>query len=143
MLLYFTFISSPILYFSFPIHEFGIIQSKLFPSYYFINYICGIFLLITFGWIHPLKQWNRSSYLKFVLLILMMALALIQGTWAGPHAAQILAVLHTAKHLHNQLAVNEASHQFATAHGISSLINLGMIIASSIYFYYTFRGTEV
>ncbi|HEY5039321.1 MAG TPA: DUF4149 domain-containing protein, partial [bacterium] len=88
-ILYFTFIQAPVLFKSLPRELFGLVQSKLFPAYYLISYVCGTVLVVTYHLLHPLKNYVTQDCVKITALCLMLLFSLGQGLWIGPRVAAI------------------------------------------------------
>lgn len=135
-LLYFTFIQAPILFKSLPRQLFGEVQSHLFPPYYMISYICGVLLVVTYHLLHPLKNYVSQDCVKITALCLMLLFSLAQGLWIGPKVAQLRVERQAAEAANDQPKVEALSKEFGKAHGISSLVNLVVILAGTVYFVY-------
>jgi len=142
-LLYFTFIQAPVLFKSLPRELFGQVQSYLFPAYYWISYICGALLVITYSVIHPLKDYVPQDCVKITALCLMLLFSLGQGLWIGPKVAELRIERQTAEAAKDQPKVDELSKAFGKAHGISSLFNLIVIIAGMVYLVYLFKEMNI
>jgi Domain of unknown function (DUF4149) len=138
-LLYFTFIQAPVLFKSLPRDLFGLVQSKLFPAYYLINYICGALLVVTYHLLHPLKNYVSQDCVKITSLCLMLLFSLGQGIWIGPKVGQLRVEREAAEQAGDQAKADELTKEFGKAHGISSLFNLIVIIAGTVYLVYLFR----
>ena len=138
-LLFFTFIQAPVLFKTLPRPLFGEVQSHLFPVYYLISYICGTLLVVTYHLLHPLKNYVPQDCVKITSLCLMLLFSLGQGLWIGPKVSQIRVERQAAEEAKDQLRVDTLSVEFGKAHGISSLLNLVVIISSTVYFFYLFR----
>ena len=137
-LLYFTFIQAPVLFKTLPRDIFGLVQSKLFPPFYIISYICGTVLIVTYHFTHPLKPNDPQDCVKITALYLMLLLSLGQGMWIGPKAAQLRLDRIAAEESKNTAQVEILKSQFGKTHGISSLINLLVILSGLVYLvYYT------
>ena len=140
-LLYFTFIQAPILFKSLPRQLFGAVQSHLFPAYYLISYICGTLLVVTYHLLHPLKNYVVQDCIKITVLCLMLLFSLAQGLWIGPQVAHLRVERQAAEEAKDQTTVGVLSKKFGKAHGISSLLNLAVILAGTVYLVYWFRET--
>ncbi len=138
-LLYFTFIQAPVLFKTLPRQLFGEIQSHLFPAYYLISYVCGTLLVVTYHLLHPLKNYVSQDCVKITALCLMLLFSLGQGLWIGPKVSQLRIERQAAEEAKDQPKVDALSGQFGKAHGISSLLNLAVIISGTVYFFYLFR----
>ena len=138
-LLYFTFIQAAVLFKNLPRELFGQVQSFLFPPYYWISYICGTVLIVAFHFTHPLKDYVPQDCVKITALYLMLLFSLAQGFWIGPKVAAIRIERLAATEAKDQTKVDALSQEFGKAHGISSLINLMVIIAGAVYLVYLFK----
>jgi putative copper export protein len=134
-ILYFTFIQAPLLFKALPRETFGLVQSKLFPTYYLIGYLCGGLLLVLFPILHPMKSWGSHDGWKFTALLFMLVLALAQGLWIGPKVAQLRVERQAAEQVKDSTKVAALSQEFGKAHGISSLLNLLMILCGGTYLF--------
>src|SRR5579859_1825678 len=123
-LLYFTLIQAPLLFKSLPREMFGLVQSKLFPAYYLISYICGTLLVVTYHLLHPLKNYVSQDCVKITALCLMLLFSLAQGIWVGPQVGELRVQRETAEQAGDQPKVEVLTQAFGKAHIISSLINL-------------------
>jgi hypothetical protein len=142
-LLYFTFIQAPVLFKTLPRDIFGLVQSKLFPPFYILSYICGTALIVTYHFTHPLKPNDPQDCVKITALYLMLLLSLGQGMWIGPKAAQLRLDRMAAEEGKDTSKAEALNREFRKAHGISSLINLLVILSGLVYliFFNFERGT--
>jgi hypothetical protein len=142
-LLYFTFIQAPVLFKTLPRDIFGLVQSKLFPPFYILSYICGTALIVTYHFTHPLKPNDPQDCVKITALYLMLLLSLGQGMWIGPKAAQLRLERMAAEEGKDTSKAEALNREFRKAHGISSLINLLVILSGLVYliFFNFERGT--
>ena len=138
-LLYFTFIQAPVLFKNLPRELFGQVQSILFPAYYWISYACGVLLVVTYNLIHPLKSYVPQDCVKITALCLMLLFSLGQGLWIGPKVGALRVERQNAEAAKDQPKVDALSKEFGKAHGISSLFNLMVIIAGTVYLIYLFK----
>jgi len=135
-LLFFTFIQAPLLFKSLPRETFGLVQSVLFPAYYLISYICGTLLVVTYHFLHPLRNYTPQDCVKITALCLMLLFSLGQGLWIGPKVAGLRVERQAAEAAKDQTRIDSLSKDFGKAHGVSSLFNLIVIIAGTAYFVY-------
>ncbi len=137
-LLYFTFIQAPVLFKTLPRDLFGLVQSKLFPPFYYISYTCGLVMIVTYHFLHPIKPNDPQDCVKITALYLMLLFSLAQGMWIGPKTAQLRVDRIAAAEAKNTVQAESLSKEFGKAHGISSLINLLVILSGLVYLvYYT------
>lgn len=138
-LLYFTFIQAPLLFKTLPRQLFGEVQSHLFPAYYWISYICGVLLVVTYHLLHPLKNYVPQDCVKITALCLMLLFSLGQGLWAGPRVSQLSVERQQAEESKDQAKTETLSREFGRAHGLASLLNLVVILSGTVYLVYWFR----
>lgn len=146
-LLYFTFIQAPLLFKTLSRQLFGEVQSRLFPVYYWINYTCGAFLVITFHLLHPLSHYAPMDCVKITVLCLMLLFSLVQGFWIGPRTGRIRLEIQVLRQEFSQTSGNtpdpgklgELTRAFGWAHMVSSLVNLFVIIGGTYYFFLLIR----
>lgn len=142
-LLYFTLVQAPILFKTLPRALFGEVQSKLFPPYYLISYVCGIILVVTYHLAHPLKNYVPQDCVRMTALCLMLLFSLVQGLWIGPRVASLRLERQAAEETFqktnapvDQEKIPVLSKEFGKAHGVSSLVNLMVILSGLIYLIY-------
>lgn len=145
-LLYFTLVQAPVLFKTLPRVLFGEVQSKLFPPYYFISYVCGTLMVVTYHILHPLKNYVPQDCVRMTALCLMLLFSLAQGLWIGPKVASLRLERQAAEETlqktnasADQEKVAGLTKEFGKAHGISSLINLLVLIAGFFYLIYWFK----
>jgi hypothetical protein len=137
-LLYFTLIQAPLLFKNLPREIFGLVQNKLFPTYYLLSYICGTLLVVSYHFLHP-RGWTSADCVKMTALYLMLLFSLGQGLWIGPQVAKLRAERQIAEQAKDSTRVEALSREFGKAHGISSILNLLVILAGMLYFFYLVR----
>lgn len=145
-LLYFTLVQAPVLFKTLPRVLFGEVQSKLFPPYYFISYVCGTLMVVTYHILHPLKNYVPQDCVRMTALCLMLLFSLFQGLWIGPKVANLRLERQTAEETFqktnnpvDQEKVNALAKEFGKDHGISSLVNLVVILSGLVYSIYWFK----
>lgn len=145
-LLYFTLVQAPVLFKTLPRALFGEVQSKLFPPYYLISYICGTLMVVTYQVLHPLKNYVPQDCVRMTALCLMLLFSLFQGLWIGPKVASLRLERQAAEETlqktnapADQEKVAGLTKEFGKSHGISSLINLLVLIAGFVYLIYWFK----
>ena len=138
-LLYFTLIQAPLLFKALPRPLFGEVQSHLFPAYYLISYLCGALLVVTYHLLHPLKNYVGQDCVKITALCLMLLLSLGQGLWIGPQVARLRVERQAAEDAKDATQTELLAKEFGRAHGISSLLNLAVIVSGTVYFVYLFK----
>lgn len=141
-LLYFTLVQAPILFKALPREMFGLVQSNLFPAYYWIGYISGTVLVVTYNVLHPWKGWTNADCVKITALCLMLVLALAQGLWIGPKVGQLRVERQAAEKTQDTVRIASVAKEFGKAHGISSLLNLLLLLAGFVYLAYLSRAPQ-
>ena len=131
--LYFTFVMAPVLFKGLPRDQFGFVQSKLFPSYYVIGYACGFLLLLSYPLVRAAGPWTGTDSLKAGALAAMLAFSLIQGLWAGPRVGRLRVERLEAEAAKDTVKVDALKSAFGKAHGVSSLMNLFVVIGGVVY----------
>ncbi|HVM33531.1 MAG TPA: DUF4149 domain-containing protein [bacterium] len=139
ILVYFTFIQAPLLFKTLPRDLFGLVQSKLFPAYYILNYVCGTALVVTYHLIHPLKNYVPQDCVKITALCLMLLFSLGQGLWIGPKVGELRVQREAAEQAKDQPQVEALTRAFGKAHGISLLFNFVVVAAGTLYLVYLFK----
>lgn len=137
-LLYFL-LQAVILFKSLPRDQFGLMQSKIFPTYYLISYACGTILVVTYHLLHPLKNYVPQDCVKITVLCLMLLFSMVQGFWIGPKVAQLRVEREAAEQTKDQPQIEALTRQFGKVHGLSSLVNLLVIVSGTVYFVYLAR----
>jgi len=143
------------MFFNMPRHLFGRVQSKLFPKYFLISSTTSVIALGSYLLMHPFSNWDGDVKTKGVLLGTGLAGNLLNTFYFGPASTRIMwtcqAFEKSANHGH-QVGVtkfdmsslephqlnkyNAVRRQFGMLHGMSVLMNLGALVAHSLYFYY-------
>ena len=72
----------------------------------------------------------------------MLLFSLAQGLWIGPKVAQLRMERQVAEEAKDQTKVDGLSKEFGKAHGISSLFNLIVILAGTVYFVYLIKDFQ-
>ncbi len=140
-MLYFTFVQAPLLFKTLSHQLFGEVQSRLFPIYYWISYLCGAFLVLTFHLLHPLSHYAPMDCAKITVLCLMLLFSLAQGLWIGPRTGRLRLEIQVLRQESSQAPgkLAELTRSFGLAHLASSLFNLGVVIGGTFYFFLLIR----
>ncbi|XP_075392598.1 transmembrane protein 205 [Tenrec ecaudatus] len=153
MQLWMTFVAGFLLFRGLPRHTFGLVQSKLFPCYFHISMGCAFVNLCILAsqcaWAQ-LTFWEAS---QLCLLLLCLTLAAINGRWLEPRTTATMWALQTMekkrglggevpgsrqgpdpyRQLREQDPKYGALRQvFFRYHGLSSLCNLGCLVANGL-----------
>ncbi|XP_004458246.1 transmembrane protein 205 [Dasypus novemcinctus] len=153
MQMWVTFASGFLLFRSLPRHTFGLVQSKLFPSYFHISVACPFINLCILAPQHAWAQLTFWEAGQLGLLLLSLALAATNARWLGPRttaAMQALQILEKERGLGGEVP---GSHQgpdpyrqlrdkdpkygalrqvFFRYHGLSSVCNLGCLLGNGL-----------
>jgi hypothetical protein len=138
-LFYVTFLQAPLLFKTLPRDLFGLVQSKIFPAYYIVSYVCGSLLVVTYHLLHPLKNYVSQDCVKITALCLMLLFSLAQGIWIGPKVGELRVQREAAEQSKDAAQVEVLTQAFGKAHIISSLVNLIVVIAGTVYLVYLFK----
>lgn len=142
------------MFFNMPRHLFGRVQSKLFPKYFLISSVTSLIAVGSFALMYPLSGWNDETKTKGILLGCGLAGNLMNTFYFGPASTRVMwtcqAFEKSANNGH-QVGVmkfdmsaleprqiekyNKVRGKFGALHGISVLLNLGVIVAHTFYFY--------
>jgi len=142
------------MFFNMPRHLFGRVQSKLFPKYFLISSVTSVIALGSFALMHPVGGWEGDVKTKGALLAAGLAGNLVNTFYFGPTSTRIMwtcqAFEKSANNGH-QVGVmkfdmsalepkqmekyNKVRGKFGALHGISVLLNLGVIVVHTLYFY--------
>jgi hypothetical protein len=76
---------------------------------------------------------------KITALCLMLLFSLAQGLWIGPKVGALRLERQAAEAAQDQPKVEALTKEFGKAHGISSLFNLIVILAGTVYLVYWFK----
>jgi len=142
------------MFFNMPRHLFGRVQSKLFPKYFLISSVTSLAALGSFALMYP-ESWSGDTKVKGALLAAGLAGNLMNTFYFGPASTRIMwtcqAFEKKMNHGHeigvmkfdmsgleqHQLQkYNLHKSKFGMFHGVSVLLNLGVILAHTLYFYY-------
>lgn len=69
-----TLVSGVVLYFNLPRHEFGRVQTVLFPVYYAFNAICSLVAFFAYFRTQALTRFEHTSWIQFLLLLAVFAI---------------------------------------------------------------------
>jgi len=142
------------MFFNMPRHLFGRVQSKLFPKYFLISSVTSVIALGSFALMYPFDSWDGDVKTKGILLGCGLAGNLMNTFYFGPASTRVMwtcqAYEKSANNGH-QVGVmkfdmstlepkqiekyNKVRGKFGALHGISVLLNLGVIVAHTFYFY--------
>ncbi|XP_041866664.1 transmembrane protein 205 isoform X2 [Melanotaenia boesemani] len=126
------------------LHTFGLVQSKLFPVYFYCLLGSNFVSLAVFAVYHPreLLEWHES--LQLLLFFVALILAGLNAQWFGPAATEVMFQMRAVEEEHglgNQIGLSSQREAYAKLkeqdpkykayrssfgryHGLSSLCNL-------------------
>jgi len=142
------------MFFNMPRHLFGRVQSKLFPKYFLISSVTSLVALGSFALMYPYGGWEGDVKTKGALLAAGLAGNLVNTFYFGPASTRVMwtcqAFEKSANNGH-QVGVmkfdmsalepkqiekyNKVRGKFGALHGVSVLLNLGVIVVHTFYFY--------
>lgn len=153
MQMWVTFVSGFLLFRNLPRHTFGLVQSKLFPFYFYISMGCAFINLCVLA---PQRTWAQLTFWdasQLGLQILSLVLAAANAHWLGPRTTAAMRALQTVEKERGLGGEVPGSHQgsdpyrqlrekdpkygalrqdFFRYHGLSSLCNLGCLLSNGL-----------
>lgn len=153
-----SFIAGFALFRQVTIHTFGLVQSKLFPVYFYCLVGCNVLSLAVYAVYHPreLLDWHES--VQMILYFTALVTAGLNSQWFGPAATEAMLQMSAVEREHglgNQIgrggdhkdAYDKLKSQdvkyrgyrrsFGRYHGLSSLCNLTGFICTTVNLIYT------
>ncbi|XP_058076593.1 uncharacterized protein LOC131225154 [Magnolia sinica] len=138
--LWVTFIGGIIMFKNLPRHQFGNLQSKMFPAYFLTVGACGAISVATFGYLHPWKTASSSERYQLGFLLSSFAFNLTNLFVFTPMTIEMMKQRHKVEREENigeevgwtknaEVAkVNPKlaamNKKFGMIHGLSSLANI-------------------
>lgn len=138
-------------------HTFGLVQSKLFPVYFYCLLGSTIFSLAVYAVYHPreLLDWHESVQMGMYFMALVTAG--LNGQWFGPAVTEVMFQMREVEKEHGlgeQVGLGSQKEEFAKLreqdpkyralkstfgryHGLSSLCNLVGFICTTTNLIYT------
>lgn len=137
---FYSFVASPIMFKKLPREDFGKVQSEIFPTYF----LAQTFAPVVLRALTPLRMCPIST----ALLIISSLSGALNYLWLLPkcHAIkeQRKALQDSRKDINANGEPSEKyaalTKQFGMYHGISTLINMVLILAVSVYGVFVSRG---
>lgn len=139
------------------LHTFGLVQSKLFPVYFYCLLGCNVVSLAVYAVHHPreLLDWHESMQMALYLVALIMAS--LNAQWFGPAATEVMFQIREVEEEHglgNQIGLSSQKEAYAKLkeqdpkyrahkrtfgryHGLSNLCNLIGFICTTTNLIYT------
>lgn len=139
------------------LHTFGLVQSKLFPVYFYCLLASNFVSLVVFAVYHPreLLDWHESVQMALYLVALITVV--LNSQWIGPAATEVMFQLREVEKEHGlgeQVGLGSQKEEYAKLkeqdpkykvlkktfgkyHGISNLCNLIGFICTTTNLVYT------
>lgn len=130
-----TFVFGIVAFKNLPRQTFGKLQSKLFPKYFTLSSIAPAILLAT---LHYLSS-GTPPVKEVYLLATALGSSVINMLYTEPEATKIMFQryeLENAPGARDETAIKALSKQFGKFHGISSLLNLIVVVCAVGHAYY-------
>ncbi|XP_020555212.1 transmembrane protein 205 [Oryzias latipes] len=138
-------------------HTFGLVQSKLFPVYFYCLLGCNFVSLAVYAVYHPreLLDWHES--VQILLFFVSLITAGLNAQWFGPAATEVMFQMRAVEEEHglgNQVGLSSQREEYAKLreqdpkyraykssfgryHGLSSLCNVLGFICTTTNLIYT------
>ncbi|XP_029441003.1 transmembrane protein 205 [Rhinatrema bivittatum] len=131
-------------------HTFGLVQSILFPFYFYAVLSCSFLNLALYAMYHPRELLSTGETLQISLFFLCMVLAAVNARWFSPttsrtmlrmqeiekeHGLGMEVGLQARREEYQRLREKDAKYRavrqkFYRYHGLSSLCNLVCVLAT-------------
>ncbi|XP_051118945.1 uncharacterized protein LOC127243115 [Andrographis paniculata] len=150
--LWVTFIGGIIMFKNLPRHQFGNLQSKMFPAYFSLVGVCCAVAVGAFGYLHPWKTSSPSEKYQLVFLLAGFVFSLINLVIFTPMTIEMMKQRHKVEREANiGQEVGGAKNQevakkdprlasmnkkFGMIHGLSSLANLMSFGSLAVHSWY-------
>ncbi|XP_054859824.1 transmembrane protein 205 [Eublepharis macularius] len=152
MQLWVTFIAGFVLFRGVSRHTFGLVQSKLFPFYFYTLLGCTFLNLAVFAMYHPRDLLSTGETIQIVLFFLCLVLAAANASWFSQTTTKTMFKMQEIEREHGlgeevgmssqreayqRLKERDAKYRslrqkFFTFHGISSLCNLTCVVCTGV-----------
>ncbi|GLD73311.1 transmembrane protein 205-like protein [Lates japonicus] len=152
-----SFIAGFALVWQVTLHTFGLVQSKLFPVYFYCLLGSNFVSLAVYAVYHPreLLDWHES--VQMVLYFVALIMAGLNAQWFGPAATEVMFQMREVEKEHglgNQIGLGSQKEAYAKLkeqdpkyraykstfgryHGLSNLCNLIGFICTTVNLIYT------
>jgi len=136
-LIFFSFIAAPAIFKVLPRETAGDVVAKIFPKYYQLGCLCGVFTLGSLA-LQSLQaeSWHTA---RMISLGLMTAMTFYSAFVIGPRVRQEKIALHACK---DTPAHAEKSLRFRRLHGFSMVLNLLVVFVGFILLFLTARAFQ-
>nr|XP_056722125.1 transmembrane protein 205 [Euleptes europaea] len=152
MQLWVTFIAGFVLFRGVSRHTFGLVQSKLFPFYFYTLLGCTFLNLAIFATYHPWELLSARETIQIVLFFTCLILTAANASWFSRTTTKTMFKMQEIEREHGlgaevgMLAHREAyqrlkekdakyrslRQRFFTFHGLSSLCNLASVVCTGV-----------
>ncbi|XP_053157646.1 transmembrane protein 205 isoform X2 [Hemicordylus capensis] len=152
MQIWVTFIAGFVLIRGVSRHTFGLVQSKLFPFYFYTLIGCTVLNLVIFATYHPWKLLNITETIQIMLFFICLILAVVNATWFSQATTSTMFKMQQIEKEHGlgeqvglsarredykRLKEKDAKYRclrqkFFKYHGLSSLCNLACVICTAV-----------
>ncbi|XP_038627015.1 transmembrane protein 205 [Tachyglossus aculeatus] len=152
MQIWVTFISGFVLYRGVARHTFGLVQSKLFPFYFYITLACAFLNLSIFAVYHPREQLTQGEAGQLSLFFVCLVLSALNAQWLSGSTTEAMWKMQAVEKEHRlgqevglsssqgaykQLREKDPKYRalrqkFFRYHGLSSLCNLACLICNGV-----------
>ncbi|KAL9360339.1 hypothetical protein Peur_048462 [Populus x canadensis] len=138
--LWVTFIGGIIMFKNLPRHQFGNLQSKMFPAYFLLVGVCCAISVVAFGYLHPWKSASTAEKYQLGFLLSSFAFNLTNLFVFTPMTIEMMKQRHKVEREENigtevgwskNKEVAKANpklaamnKKFGMIHGLSSLANI-------------------
>eukprot|EP01118_Nematostelium_gracile_P010450 TRINITY_DN3599_c0_g1_i1.p1 TRINITY_DN3599_c0_g1~~TRINITY_DN3599_c0_g1_i1.p1 ORF type:complete len:204 (+),score=29.56 TRINITY_DN3599_c0_g1_i1:47-658(+) len=148
MLQWNTWFAGIIMFKNMPRHIFGNVQSKLFPWYFRLGLLCNAIVIYTFHVLNPetiprflddpLNSWRKINTLQILVLVICFLCTLVNEVYVGPTSTEVMFERHKEEknEIKNEAKLQALNSRFSMLHGISSLLNLIVMILTVIHLLY-------
>ncbi|XP_069460252.1 transmembrane protein 205 [Ambystoma mexicanum] len=157
MQLWMTFIAGFVLFRGVSRHTFGLVQSKLFPFYFYSVLGCAFLNLSIYAVYHPRELLSPSESLQISLFFICLILAAINAQWLSQSTTKTMLKMQAIEREHSlgdEVGRKEKQeaykmlrekdpkykalrHKFFRYHGLSSLCNLTCLVCNGVNLAYT------
>ncbi|XP_060108293.1 transmembrane protein 205 [Heteronotia binoei] len=152
MQLWVTFIAGFVLFRGLSRHTFGLVQSKLFPFYFYTLLGCSFLNLAIFATFHPRELLSTSETIQMGLFFVGVLLAAANASWLSRSTTKSMFKMQAIEREHGlgeevglsarreeyqRLKEKDAKYRglrqkFFTFHGLSSLCNLACFLCTGV-----------
>ncbi|XP_061438218.1 transmembrane protein 205 isoform X2 [Rhineura floridana] len=152
MQIWVTFIAGFVLFRGVNRHTFGLVQSKLFPFYFYTLLSCTFLNLAIFATYHPRELLSARETIEIVLFFICLILAAVNASWLSQVTTKTMFKMQEIEREHGLgeevglsaereayklLKEKDAKYRslrqkFFKFHGLSSVCNLACVISTGV-----------